>query len=534
MPSLTTKEGWNPGSIFEITEEPLSIGRSSQACTIVLKHDFNVSRVHATLARRPDGRILLRDQSKNGTFLNGNRIKEAFLSDKDEVQIGRTRFAFSASSAARDFERDFNFVNPSVRTIIGVGDALAAKPAREDAQALARENARLQLIFEVSANLSSAVNLSEVLGLVMEKVMELFRPDEAFLLLRDRSGELIPTIVRSREGQTKIEHVAISKAIMARVLQEEVAILSSDAQTDARFGKGDTSVFSSQVRSFMCTPLKAKAGVLGMLHLHSKRAVGAYTEEDLRLLTGVSNQAALAVENARLYATVQHQAKQRANFERFLSPNVVEQIVDGSKKIELGGKAQEVTVLFSDIRGYTALSEKLTAEQMISLLNEYFQEMTAEVFRFEGSLDKFIGDALLAVFGSPFKGPDDPDRALQCALAMQEKLRRMNEEWERRGHPVIQMGIGLCTGVAALGMVGSDQRMEFTVIGDVVNTASRLCSAAAPGQILASKATLAKAQAPFRAKELEPLKLKGKEKAFEVVEVQGLPEEARAAKQAGV
>lgn len=530
MPSLTTREGWNPGSIFEITEEPLSIGRSSQVCTIVLKHDFNVSRVHTTLLRRPDGRVLVRDQSKNGTFLNGKRVKEAFLTDKDELQIGRTRFTFSSSSAARDFERDFNFVNPAVRTIIGVGEADAPSPARLDAAALARENARLKLIFEVSANLASSTNLSEVLGLVMEKVMELFRPDEAFLLLRDRSGELIPKIVRARDGQTKIEHVAISKAIMGRVLQEEVAILSSDAQTDARFSKGDTSVFNSQVRSFMCAPLKAKSGVLGMLHLHSKRAVGAYTEEDLRLLTGVSNQAALAVENARLYATIQNQAKQRANFERFLSPNVVEQIVDGSKKIELGGKSQEVTVLFSDIRGYTTLSEKLTADQMIGLLNEYFQEMTAEIFRYEGSLDKFIGDALLAVFGSPFTGPDDPDRALQCALAMMEKLKKMNAEWEKRGHPVIQMGIGINTGVAALGMIGSEQRMEFTVIGDVVNTASRLCSGAAPGQILAAKQTLAKAQPSFRVKELEPLKLKGKEKPFEVVEVQGTLEEAKVEK----
>jgi adenylate cyclase len=310
------------------------------------------------------------------------------------------------------------------------------------------------------------------------------------------------------------------------VLQEEVAVLSSDAQTDARFGKGDTSVFNSQVRSFMCAPLKAKAGVLGMLHLHSKRAVGAYTEEDLRLLTGVANQSALAVENARLYATVNQQAKVRANFERFLSPNVVEQIVDGSKKLELGGKSQEVTVLFSDIRGYTTLSEKLTADQMIRLLNDYFQEMTAEVFRFEGSLDKFIGDALLAVFGSPFKGPDDPDRAIQCALAMQDKLRRMNVEWRQRGEPSIEMGIGICTGTAALGYVGSEQRMEFTVIGDVVNTASRLCGAAAPGQVLVARQTMQKAQPIFRTKELEPLKLKGKEKPFEVFEVAGLLEAA--------
>lgn len=527
MPSLTIKEGWNPGAIFEIADEPVTAGRSSQACTIVLRHDFNVSRVHTLFARKPDGRVMVRDQSKNGTFLNGNRIKEAFLSDKDEVQIGRTRLQYSASSAARDFERDFNFVNPAVRTIIGVADAVQAKPSREDAAALAKENARFQMIFEVSHALSSATNLSEVLGLVMDKVMELFRPDEAFLLLRDRSGELAPTIVRARDGQTKIEHVAISKGIMNRVLQEEVAVLSSDAQTDARFGKGDTSVFNSQVRSFMCAPLKAKAGVLGMLHLHSKRAVGAYTEEDLRLLTGVSNQAALAVENARLYATVQQQAKQRANFERFLSPNVVEQIVDGSKKIELGGKSQEVTVLFSDIRGYTALSEKLTADQMIALLNEYFQEMTAEIFRCEGSLDKFIGDALLAVFGSPFRGPDDPDRAIQCALAMQEKLKSMNAEWAKRGQPAIQMGIGINTGVAALGMVGSEQRMEFTVIGDVVNTASRLCSAAAPGQILVAKQTIGKAQPVFRTKDLEALKLKGKEKAFEVCEVNGMLETAK-------
>ncbi|NUN48309.1 MAG: FHA domain-containing protein [Candidatus Brocadiae bacterium] len=528
MPSLTVKEGWNPGAIFEITEEPVSIGRSSGACTIVLRHDFNVSRVHAILALRKDGRVLLRDQSKNGTFLNGSRVQDASLTDKDEIQIGRTRFSFSAGSAARDFERDFSFVNPAVRTIIGVAEAIQHKPPREDAAALARDHARLQMLFEITQTLSSQVNLSEVLGMVMEKVMELFRPDEAFLLLRDKSGELVPKIVRTREGATKIEHVAISRAIMNRVLQEEVAVLSSDAQTDARFGKGDTSVLNSQVRSFMCAPLKAKSGVLGMLHLHSRRAVGAYNEDDLRLLSGVSNQAAMALENARLYATVNQQAKVRANFERFLSPNVVEQIVDGSKKIELGGKSQEVTVLFSDIRGYTALSEKLSADQMIRLLNEYFQEMTAEIFRFEGSLDKFIGDALLAVFGSPFRGPDDSDRAIQCALAMQEKLKRMNAEWAQRGQPVIEMGIGINTGVAALGMVGSEQRMEFTVIGDVVNTASRLCGAAGPGQILVARQTIDRVQPIFDWRALDALKLKGKEKEFEVVEVRGLGVEAKA------
>jgi adenylate cyclase len=527
MPSLTIKEGWNPGAIFEIAEEPVSIGRSSQACTVVLRHDFNVSRIHAVIGLRKDGSVVVRDQSKNGTLLNGNRVKEAVLNDNDEVQIGRTKMQFRSGSAARDFERDFNFVDPAVRTIIGVSDAIAPRAGREDTVGLAKDHARLAVLYEIATSLSSATNVSEVLGLVMEKVMELFRPDEAFLLLRDKKGELVPKIVRSRDGATKIEHVSISKAILNRVLQEEIAILSSDAQSDARFGRGDTSVFNSQVRSFACAPLKAKAGVIGMLHLHSRRAVGAYTEEDLRLLTGVANQAALAVENASLYHSLSQQAKIRANFERFLSPNVVEQIVDGSKKVELGGKSQEVTVLFSDIRGYTALSEKLTAEQMINLLNDYFQEMTAEVFRAEGSLDKFIGDALLAVFGSPFRGADDPDRAIRCALAMQEKLARMNAEWAARGEPTIEMGIGLCTGVAALGYVGSEQRMEFTVIGDVVNTASRLCGAAAAGQILASKSTIEKAQPSFRTKELPPVKLKGKEKPFEVVLVESLLEPAR-------
>ncbi|MBI2921851.1 MAG: FHA domain-containing protein [Planctomycetes bacterium] len=527
MSSLTIKEGWNPGAIFEITEEPVAIGRSSQACTIVLKHDFNVSRVHAIFGLRKDGSVVVRDQSKNGTYLNGQKVKEAVLSDNDEVQIGRTRLAFRASSAARDFEKDFAFVDPAVRTIIGVSEAIQHKPAREDAAALAKDHARLGILYEMGASLSSSTNLSEVLGTVMEKVMELFRPDEAFLLLRDKSGELVPKIVRTREGQTKIDHVAISKAIMNRVLQEEVAILSSDAQADARFGGKDTSVFQSQVRSFICAPLKGKTGVIGMLHLHSKRAVGAYAEEDLRLLTGVANQAALAFENALLYHKVQKEEKMRANFQRFLSPNVVEQIVDGSKKIEMGGKSQEVTVLFSDIRGYTTLSEKLTADQMIRLLNDYFQEMTAEVFRCDGSLDKFIGDALLAVFGSPFKGPDDAERAIQCALAMQEKLRKMNAEWAQRGEPTIEMGIGINTGTAALGYVGSEQRMEFTVIGDVVNTASRLCGVAAPGQILVAKQSIAKMQPIFRTKDLPAIKLKGKEKPFEVVEIEGMLEVAK-------
>jgi adenylate cyclase len=154
--------------------------------------------------------------------------------------------------------------------------------------------------------------------------------------------------------------------------------------------------------------------------------------------------------------------------------------------VKLGGEKRQVAVLFSDIRNFTALSESMTPDDIASLLTEYFTEMVECVFRNGGTLDKFIGDAVMAQWGAPIGEVDDADRAIRAAIEMMEELEKLNAKWRAAGRPEIAIGIGLNYGEAFAGNIGSERRLEFTVIGDTVNTASRLCSAADGGEILLS------------------------------------------------
>jgi adenylate cyclase len=167
---------------------------------------------------------------------------------------------------------------------------------------------------------------------------------------------------------------------------------------------------------------------------------------------------------------------------------VAEAVMSG-QKLEMSTTRKEATVFFSDIRGFTALSEQLEPEELIDIMNEYLSVMTEIVFRFEGTLDKYIGDAIMVFFNDP---ADQPDHALRCvrmAVAMQDRLQDLQGQWFKQGTEPLSMGIGINTGYVTVGNIGSPARMEYTVLGNNVNLASRLCSAAAAGQILVSQKT---------------------------------------------
>jgi adenylate cyclase len=187
--------------------------------------------------------------------------------------------------------------------------------------------------------------------------------------------------------------------------------------------------------------------------------------------------------------------------------------------VKLGGDKRRVAVLFSDIRGFTALSETMNPDTMATLLTEYFTEMVECVFRHAGTLDKFIGDSVMAQWGAPIGEPDDCDRAMSAALDMLTELGRLNTRWRDAGRPTLEIGIGLNVGDVFAGNIGSDRRLEYTVIGDPVNVASRLCGAAGPGEILLSEPFRAALGAPPPLEPLPPMALKGKSQALPVFRV---------------
>jgi adenylate cyclase len=197
---------------------------------------------------------------------------------------------------------------------------------------------------------------------------------------------------------------------------------------------------------------------------------------------------------------------------RYVTREVAEQVLHDQSKLSLGGVRKKVTVLFSDIRNFTSMSEQYDAEQIVILLNEYFSCMINAIFKYQGTLDKFIGDAIMAVFGTPISHSDDPLRAIQAAIEMRRELRRFNEKRARQGKPTIGTGIGLCDGEVVSGNIGSEQRMDYTVIGDAVNLASRLESMSKnyDAKILFNEAVYLAVKDQVPCIEIGPMEVRGK------------------------
>lgn len=224
-------------------------------------------------------------------------------------------------------------------------------------------------------------------------------------------------------------------------------------------------------------------------------------------------------ERKKAQQRVREEEETRRRFERLLSPDLAEMVASGRLKVEKGGESRFATVLFADIRGFTTLSENTAASKVLQLLNEYFELMVSIVFRYEGTVDKFIGDSVMVNWGAPITHSDDPVRAVKAALDMQQEIKAFNAGRKLRGEQEIQMGIGINTGQLVAGYIGSSQTMSYSVIGDTVNTASRLCSAARGGQILISENTHHYISHIFKVRKLDPIQAKGKFKPIRVFEV---------------
>jgi adenylate cyclase len=299
------------------------------------------------------------------------------------------------------------------------------------------------------------------------------------------------------------------------VVQHKTAVLSSDASADSRF-QGARSIIMQGIRSTMTVPLVHQDQLLGIMHLDSMVAANAFGEKDLQIFVSIGNQAAVAIHNAMLALKIEQEAKTRAQFQRLLSPNLVEQIIAGKLQLEKGGALTETTLLFSDIRGFTAMSEKRAPQEIVRMLNAYFELMVDVIFKHEGTLDKFVGDEIVALFGAPVALPNAEIKAVECALNMKDVLADFNRTRAAEGQEEIRVGIGINTGTVVTGAIGSSRALQYTAIGDAVNTASRLCSVAKADQVLVSEATYARVQSAVNATALPPVRVKGKTDVLQI------------------
>jgi adenylate cyclase len=332
--------------------------------------------------------------------------------------------------------------------------------------------------------------------------------------------DLVPVVVKSRDGLTQDSlGLKASRTIINRVIHDKVALLTSNAMDDSRLGFAK-SLFAQQIRSAMCVPLWKKDRIIGVIQLESVRWENQFTQDDLELLKAIGSQMAMVIEQASLNEQIREEERIRNRLERFHSPQIIDLILKAgpeAKDTFMEPKELTATILFADINGFTRLSEQLPPREVNILLNQYFSQMTEILFQHDGTLDKFIGDGLMAVFGAPVGKEDDAQRAIRAAKAMINEMTEVFRDGEERRRFTIRIGIN--TGRVVAGNIGSPKRLEYTVIGDAVNIASRLESIAQPNQILIGQETYRLVKDAFEIRVVGPKRVKGRKAEIMVYEV---------------
>jgi adenylate cyclase len=380
-----------------------------------------------------------------------------------------------------------------------------------DASHLRLDYERLRITWELTRDIGLERDLDRLLDKILLALFKFTKADRGVILLRESDGTLHPRAARRRDGsETSIQ---VSSTILNHVISERASVLTHDASVDFAASKGKSMILN-RISSAIVVPLlhENEKEVLGVLWLDSE-ALAQFQPKDLELITSVASQASMFIENTILAKKVEQEIVLRDRFMRLVAPNVAEQMIKGKLEVKKGGHlAQELTLFNSDIRGFTAMSEGTSAETLVEMLNEYFELMVETLFKYEGTLDKFMGDGIMAFWGAPLIHADDAVRCVQCALDQMYVLGRFNRQRTAEGKPALAVGVGIHTGPGVVGYVGSSKALSYTVIGDTANTSARLCSSAAAGQIVLSEATLTRLGNRFEVEEIEPRPLKGKER----------------------
>ncbi|MFH1185225.1 MAG: adenylate/guanylate cyclase domain-containing protein [Chloroflexota bacterium] len=509
---------------------------------------------------------------------------------------------------------------------------------------LEAEQKNLTALVQIGSVVNSSLELEEVLRIVMDNIVRLTGAERGFLMLRDERGEMVTQVARNWSQESiKSGEAATSRTVVQRVIESGEPIVTTNAQDDQRFSR-QASVVALSLRSILCVPLKVKNDLIGVIYTDNRIRTGIFSESARDLLMAFSNQAGVAIENARLFTSLRHTLEevtalkslmdnvfysitsgvittnvqeqimlvnraaeailgltmsnivghgldevlasalqqirphlaevretdqaivdleisyvdpsrgnldwrlnlaplkdagqktqglaivlddlterkkleaQRRLLQRMVSPAVLEQIDPSS--LEIGGKKQDVTVLFADVRGFTAYSEKHSPEDLVAVLNRYLAACAEAVLDQEGTVDKFLGDAIMAWYNAPLPQPDHTLRAVKTALAIRDAIAGLHGELPAEAH--LNFGIGIHYGEAVLGWIGSEKRLDFTAIGDSVNTTKRIQENSVKNQILISRPAYERVKDAVDAKPCAPLAAKGKAQPIDVFEILAL------------
>ncbi|NQU42296.1 GAF domain-containing protein [bacterium] len=547
MPRLTVQYRDGSSTEYRMGDRPVVMVGRELDNAIVLK-DPHASRKHFYI-RYSNGHFTLVNLSQtHGTLVNGQRAERCELSGNEVIEAGGARITFlldengegplqedQAAGAHTILQSDISANGQTPhhahlgKTVVFSTEAegqspnlLATSDPKKSTMYAAIESGlgdemrrRFRLMQDIAQQMVAQLRLDNLLEFLLDKIFEVLPADNGLILLvEENANRLVPMAVRLKGGKgVEGDQLRVSQTLIKHCFQKRVGVLSADTTSDERFSARE-SIMAFGIRSVMCVPLIFQDQILGAIHIDSESTRKRFSEDDLELLTIMANQAALCVRNSKLHDQIVREETKRANLERYFSPQIASKIASNEINLSACGQSVDATVLFTDIRDFTPLSERTDPARLVRFLNEYFSILVDVVFEHNGTLDKFIGDALVAVFGSPIPSPEDAWNAARCACEM---VRRLEDRQFDIG-PVFT-GLGLHHGKVVHGDIGSEKVMQFTCIGDTVNTASRLCSIAKPHQIVISAHLKDFLGDRVDTTFLGPVELKGKSKPIETYEL---------------
>lgn len=528
----------------------VSIGSWRATDNDIALEDPMVSRKHCLLERK-DGNWHVRDAgSRFGTSLNGETLAaETRLSYEDAIKVGATtlRFldvttgAFSTGAPAPAAGESLESVvaelralstrfasavrDPALFPALTAGDAARLVERVERLDEKIHEVNRTQLLGQTLSEVGKLINLvtdlPRVLKLTMDMAVRALGAERGYLLLEE--GEVLKVRLAHNMG----DPAKISTTIAEQTFREGREILTTDAQSDERF-QAEASVVMQAIRAVMCVPLKSTRNKpIGVLYVDGRPGSAMFTARGLDFLIGFASQASIAIENAQLEARSVLEERRRQKLSTYFAPAVLEAIMH-NPEVTLGGTSRIISALFTDVRGFTALAERLTPEEAVELLNDYFTEIVDDLYAEDGTLDKYTGDGLMAFWNAPLDQPDHALRAVRAALQMQARVPALIERWAAEKRSFVSklegfgVGIGIHTGAVIVGNIGSPKRTEYTAIGDSVNVSARVQGLAKTGEVLITLQTLEHISAKVRVTPLPPVTVKGKSAVIQVFRVEGL------------
>ncbi|MBT3350172.1 MAG: GAF domain-containing protein [Nitrospinaceae bacterium] len=399
-----------------------------------------------------------------------------------------------------------------------IADAIVG--VKRQVGSLRRAGQDLENLLEVSNALNQETHLAPLLELIMDSAIKTLNAERGFLMLKNQTtGALDVSVARGMgEALADDESREFSTGIASTVANDGTPFFTANSKGDDRVAEF-ASVMRSDARAVLCVPVDFHERNLGTLYLDNQAGAPGFTEDLLRLAASFASASAGAIENARLYENIREETAKRSNLSRYLSPSVVDDILKQGENFELGGATIDCSVLFSDVVGFTSFSEDLTPIELVKLMNEYFTVMADAIFTNDGTLDKFIGDATMAIFGAPVHDPHHAAMAVDAGLNMLAACDKLMAKWKSEGKPTFQMRVGVNSGPVVAGNLGSPQRMDYTVIGDAVNLASRMESSSEAGTLCISEYTWDLIKDFAKAEDKGPIKVKGKSDEIRVFHV---------------